>query len=71
MSEISREEHIKWCKERAHKELEHSWISAAVSSIISDLSKHPETEWSVRLASMLMITVKDKASAILFIDGFN
>ena len=71
MEEKTRAEHLAWCKQRAHSELEHWWVQSAVSSICSDLWKHPETEGLTMIAAMLVLTVKDKASAIQFIDWFN
>ena len=40
---MTRDEHIQWCKQRALLELEQS-IKNAMASLLSDLSKHPETQ---------------------------
>jgi hypothetical protein len=67
----TRDEHMKWCKQRAHEALNFGGYADAVASMMSDLRKHPETARSAEIAGMLMLTVRDRASAIKFIDGFN
>lgn len=68
---MNRAEHLAWCKERALAELNSGSVPNAVASMISDLGKHPETANSQRIAGMLMLTVRDHASAVKFIEGFN
>ena len=36
--------HIAWCKERALEYLDHGQVREAFTSMLSDLSKHPETK---------------------------
>lgn len=43
----------------------------ATASMLSDLGKHPETESSVRIGAMVMLTVRDLDSARRFVEGFN
>ena len=63
----SREEHLAWCKQRAHDELNYNGSPAdAVASMISDLGKHPETREALRFAGMLAMTVRDRKSAIAY-----
>jgi hypothetical protein len=38
----TREEHLEWCKERARKYLDAGDLLNAVTSMGSDLDKHPE-----------------------------
>jgi len=40
---ITREEHLKWCKERALAYVEAGEFENAFASMVSDLNKHPET----------------------------
>lgn len=69
---MNRDEHLAWCKRRAHEALNYSGNpSDAVASMLSDLGKHPETAKSIEVGGMLMLTVHDHASAVHFIDGFN
>jgi hypothetical protein len=74
---MTRAEHIKWCKKRAHKEYEyykttdpHGAIANAVASMLSDLGKHAETKDMQRMAFVLSMTAKDEATLFYFIDGF-
>lgn len=77
----TRAEHLQWCKERAHQEYayykEHEPESAfrnAVTSMLSDLGKHPETEKMTTIAFALGMPVmagKDERELFRFIDGFN
>lgn len=77
----TREQHLQWCKERAHQEYEYykqhkpaDAIRNAVASMLSDLGKHPETFKMERLAATLGIWVMRSGSEIelfKFIDGFN
>lgn len=76
----SRAEHLQWCQERARQEyayyLEHEPASAirnAVTSMLSDLGKHPETEVLGQIMAGVGIHVmmrKDPAELTRFIDGF-
>ena len=40
----TREEHIEWCKQRAREYLAQGELLNAVTSMMSDLEKHPETK---------------------------
>lgn len=70
-----REEHLKWCKERALEYVDKGELSGAYASMVSDLNKHPETanHPALELGMMLMATgnlstAKDMKK---FIEGFN
>ena len=71
----TRQEHIRWSKERALQELESGNLAAAYASISSDLSKHPETENHVAITlgmRMLMAgLLSDVAEMRKFIEGIN
>ena len=41
---MTKEEHLVWCKERALEYLVKGEIWNAVTSMLSDLGKHPETK---------------------------
>lgn len=40
---MTRSEHLQWCKDRALKYLDAGDFRQAATSMMSDLSKHPET----------------------------
>lgn len=72
---MTREEHMMWCKKRAHEYLAQGDVANAVTSMLSDLRKHPETEASGNgvLAQLGMLTImqNNPQEARRFIDGFN
>lgn len=41
---MTREEHLAWCKKRALEYIDRGEINDGLTSMISDMSKHPETE---------------------------
>jgi hypothetical protein len=74
---MTRSEHMKWCKQRAHAEYNYykakdpdAAIRSAVASMLSDLGKHPETAGLQQMAAVLMLTVRTEADLDRFIDGF-
>lgn len=72
---MTRGEHLAWCKERALEYLDAGDITNAVTSMLSDLDKHPETRMKpgsvlVALGMQAMIN-QDAAAARRFIVGFN
>lgn len=71
----SRAEHLEWCKKRAIEYLDKHDVANAVTSMLSDLSKHPETEKSAKGACAMLgistIQQGDLHGARRFIDGFN
>jgi hypothetical protein len=69
--EQSREEHLKWCKQRAMEYVNAGDWQQGITSMLSDLGKHSETQSSVQIGSMIMLTVRDRASAKRFVEGFN
>ena len=72
---MNRQQHLEWCKKRAHEYLARGDVQNAVASMLSDLRKHPETEVSGTgvLAQLGLITAMsgDVGEARRFIDGFN
>jgi hypothetical protein len=74
----TRAEHLAWCKQRALNELRDDTqvqIAAAWGSMVSDLSKHPETNghMAIALGSILFITgnLSTKDQMAKFITDFN
>lgn len=75
MTEMTREQHIIWCKKRAIAEMDyHKDPKQGVISMMSDLRKHPETDKEV-LISLCMLTlmtpILSRQKAVEFINGFN
>lgn len=69
---MTRDEHMAWCKRRALEYLPHS-PQQAVTSMLSDLGKHPETKGAAEVMGIigLMTATGSPAEARRFIDGFN
>lgn len=71
---MTRQEHLEWCKKRAHAYLDRGDVKNAIASMMSDLNKHPETEVKNPILNMLGITAAasdDTREAARYIDGFN
>lgn len=75
MNHDTRAEHLAWCKKRALAYLDTGDVQEAYASMVSDLTKHPETERhpAIEMGLMLMLggglaTVADMRK---FIEGFN
>lgn len=67
----TREDHLKWCKERAMEYVNNGDVQQGVTSMLSDLGKHPDTKSSVSFGVMISMTVHDRDSAKRFVEGFN
>lgn len=71
---MSREEHLAWCKERALEYLEKGDLRGAITSMLSDLSKHPETkgigEKMGPYGMFLLVEWKGPEEIRHFIEGF-
>lgn len=72
---MDREEHLKWCKMRALQYVEADEIQQAITSMMSDLTKHPETEnhVGIQLGTMMLMSgrLNTQEEARKFIEGFN
>lgn len=77
---MTRDEHIKWVKERAIKELNYygdnqEGYKNAITSVMSDLAKHPETanETFMSLCAMQIMQLRrmNRQRVLEFINGFN
>lgn len=78
---MTRDEHMKWCRERAIQEFDYhqktSGIKDAIrngcTSMASDISKHEETrsESLASLCVMQAMLIKSRQEFVNFINGFN
>lgn len=68
--DITRAEHMAWCKQRALEELDASGTTAALASFCSDVCKHPETQDLAQFAVLLGAEARDVAEMRRFIEGF-
>lgn len=72
---MTRQEHLDWCKKRAHEYLNRGDVQNAYASMASDLNKHPETEGHAAIPLGLMMMMSGHLSSEhemrKFIDGFN
>ena len=70
-----RAEHLTWCKKRALSYCDDGDTKNAIASMLSDLSKHNETQDhpGIKLAFMEMMagTISTSDDARKFINGFN
>lgn len=73
--EKTRDEHLAWCKQRAHECVDRGDVSSAMASMASDLNKHPETENHAGITMGMMLLMGGHLSTPhdmrKFIDGFN
>lgn len=68
---MTREEHLEWCKKRAREYLDEGDSMQAVTSMLSDLSKHEETRRIGKNLGMLgMFACTSMREARRFIEGF-
>jgi hypothetical protein len=67
-----REEHLIWCKKRAMEYFNRGDYANAVGSMLSDLSKHPETKCNDVLAvlGIMYVSKGDIEGVRRFIEGF-
>lgn len=72
---MTRQEHLDWCKKRALEYLDAGDIPNAVTSMLSDMQKHPDTKLGaaspLNILGMMAIRDNDHAGARRFIEGFN
>jgi len=71
---MTRDEHLEWCKMRAREYLRDHDIKNAVTSMLSDLSKHPETadlaHGGFVKVGIHVIVMQDQGLAERFVEGF-
>lgn len=72
---MTRAEHLEWCKKRAHEYLNRGDLTNAVTSMMSDMTKHEETKFAAEGAlgqlGMLAIMSGNRDEVRRYIDGFN
>lgn len=72
---MTREEHLKWCKQRALEYAHAGDLQQALASMLSDLRKHPETQSdtlsALGVGMMMSGALRTKKQMIDFIEGFN
>lgn len=72
---MTREEHLEWCKKRAREYLDRGDVKNGVTSMLSDLTKHEETQFGgggmLMVLGMQTIMSGDLQAARRFIEGFN
>lgn len=73
----TRAEHLQECKDRAMEYVKHGDLLNAVTSMMSDLEKHPETSATKGALGMLGLMAAQQAQAgdhdavVRYIQGFN
>lgn len=70
---MTRDEHMAWCKKRALEYLDKGDVTNAVTSMLSDLRKHPETEGVGAMLGMMGLMAAQSGNmqeARRFIEGF-
>lgn len=72
----TRTEHLAWCKQRAMEYVKTGDYASAVTSMLSDLSKHPETEAAAdgilaQLGMFELMKGPTASSITRYIEGFN
>lgn len=75
MGQMTRAEHMRWCKHRALEYLDQEVpdVASAIASMLSDLRKHPETEQLTNALGPLGLHSamnNDSDAARRFIEGF-
>jgi hypothetical protein len=67
-----RDEHLKWCKQRAREYLDAGDLANAVASMASDMRKHPEcgVNDGLLLLGMLYVTQLDEDGVRRWVEGF-
>lgn len=71
---MTRQEHLDWCKKRALEYVNAGDLQQAVASMLSDISKHDETQDKTGILGALGIhelTNGTPESIRRFIEGFN
>lgn len=74
-TEVSRADHLAWCKSRALEYVDAGDTQQAFTSMASDLGKHPETagHGAIELGMMQLVAGTLDSPAVMrrFIEGFN
>jgi hypothetical protein len=72
---MTRIEHLAWCKQRALEYLDRGDLTNALSSMMSDMRKHPENAGAIQgmlpMVGMLAVQQHDREGLRYWIEGFN
>ena len=72
---MKRQEHLDWCKQRAIEYLNENDLNQAFASMLSDMSKHPETQNHLALELGMTLKLRNHLSTSAemrnWIEGFN
>lgn len=73
---MTRLEHLAWCKQRALAYLDRGDLRNALSSMMSDMQKHPENRSVLQggflpMVGMLAVKERDAVKLRYWIEGFN
>ena len=74
---MDRAEHLPWAKDRALEYADQGAMASAITSLRSDLGKHPDTVTSIGIVDVLMMPLMltgkfDRPGELRkFIEGFN
>lgn len=75
---MTRAEHVQWCKDRAMEYVNQGDLLNGVTSMMSDMTKHPETKEAATggLAMLGMLAMQqaqsgDRDGVVRYITGFN
>jgi hypothetical protein len=75
MNQLTRAEHLQWCKDRALEYVELGDLETAILSMQSDIKKHPETtlEQSIEVALLQILFSQPRTAANVrhWIQSFN
>jgi hypothetical protein len=71
---MTREEHLAWCKKRALEYIDHGQCREGITSMMSDMRKHPETKSDALDALALGLMINGSLDSIHeareFINGY-
>lgn len=72
----TRDEHLQWCKDRAMEYVKRGELLGAITSMMSDMEKHPETKLKPALTQLGMFAAMqaqkgDRDAVERFILGFH
>lgn len=71
----TREEHLAWCKQRALEYCDRGQPTEAITSMLSDIRKHPETDspalTQMTMGLMMVGALSSTEQARRHINGFN
>jgi len=74
-NEVTRESHLKWCKDRALEYVNQGDLANAIASMTSDMGKNPGTSMGLNgglaLVAMMYVQNNDVEGVRRWVEGFN